>query len=142
MPAREVSHCLTGGWAISLHHELERLLEEMQLLFILVADEDGLTMVEAGSAPDDDFAAYSCSAMETAQRMALSGNLGSLICSALVLNGGRMLIMHEANIGGQRIYLSILCHKVPSSVQKMIMKIVQCVSAVLLGSGNTEHVIG
>jgi len=113
----------------------------MQLLFILVADEDGLTMAEAGSAPDEDFASDSCSAMETAQRMTLSGNLGKLICSALVLKGGRMLILHEANVGGQRIYLSILCRKVPGSVHKMIRKIVQCVSTALLGSDNAEYLI-
>jgi len=108
----------------------------MQLIFIVVADADGLTMVEAGQAPDDDFAAYSCSAMDTAQHMALSGNLGELICSALVLKGGRMLIMHEADIDGQCIYLSILCSKVPNGVQKLIVKIVKCLSTTLLGNGD------
>jgi len=113
----------------------------MQLLFILVADENGLTMAEAGRAPDETFASDSCSIMETAQRMALSGELGTLICNALVLKGGHMLIIHEANVGGQRIYLSVLCRKVPGSVQKMIMKIVQCVSATLLGTNTTEYFI-
>jgi len=113
----------------------------MQLLFILVADDNGLTMAEAGQAPDEAFASDSCSIMETAQRMTLSGELGKLICNALVLKGGRMLIIHEANVGGQRIYLSILCCKVPGSVQKMIMKIVQCISATLLGTDNVEQFI-
>jgi len=98
-------------------------------------------MVEAGQAPNDDFASYSSAAMETAQQMTSSGELGTLICSALVLKGGRMLIMHEANIDGQPIYLSVLCRKVPVSVQKMIMRIVQCVSTTLLGNSNPEYSI-
>ncbi len=98
-------------------------------------------MAEAGQAPGDDFAADSCAVMETALRMAVSGKLGAIICNALVLKGGRMLIIHETKVGGQPIYLSVLCRKVPGSVQKMIMKIVQCISATLLGTGQMEHLI-
>jgi len=113
----------------------------MHLIFILVTNDEGLTMAEAGTAPDDDFACYSCSAMETAQQMVHSGDLGQLICSALVLKGGRMLIMHEARIEGQHIYLSILCDKVPNGIQRLIRKIVRCISKALLGNSDTRYAV-
>ncbi|MFQ5518485.1 MAG: hypothetical protein ACE5E3_00645 [Mariprofundus sp.] len=111
----------------------------MNLVFILVANDEGLIMAEVGESPGEDFAPYSASIMETADKMTLTGNLGNLICSALVLQGGRMLIMHEANVGGQYIYLSILCSKVPNGVQSLIRSIVTCVSQSLLGNSDSEH---
>jgi len=110
----------------------------MHLTFILVANDEGLVMVEAGAAPDEDFAPYSSSAMDTAQQMVRCGALGQLICSALVLKGGRMLILHEAWIDDQHIYLSILCDKVPNGIQNLIRKIVACISKALLGNSDTR----
>jgi len=111
----------------------------MDLIFILVSNEEGLAMADAGEAPGDDFASYSSSVMETAQQMVHSGDLEKLICSALVLKGGQMLIMHEANVGGERIYLSILCNKVPNGVQRLIRNCVKCVSNALLGSNDSRY---
>ncbi len=106
----------------------------MDLVFIVVSNEEGLPMVDAGMAPDDDFASHASTAMETAQQMVRSGKLNELICNALILKGGQMLIMHEANVGGEQIYLTTLCNKVPNGVQRMLRKIVACVSHALLGS--------
>ncbi len=111
----------------------------MDLVFILVANEEGLSMADAGAAPGEDFASYSSAAMETAQHMVQSGDLKKLICSALVLKGGQMLIMHEANIGGEQIYLTILCNKVPNGVQKLIRACVKCVSNTLLGHNDSRY---
>jgi len=114
----------------------------MDLIFILVVNEEGLTMGEAGDAPGDDFAPYSSSIMENASKMAAIGQLGEPVCSALVLEHGRMLIMHEARLDGESIYLSILCRRVPAGVQSLIRKIVDCVAKALLGDGYEEHSIG
>jgi len=111
----------------------------MGLIFILVSNEDGLAMADAGEAPDDDFASYSSSVMETSQQMVRSGELGKLICSALVLEGGKMLIMHVANVGKEQIYLTILCNNVPNGVQRLIRKIVKCVSHALLGNRDSRY---
>jgi len=120
--------------AISLHNELEHLRQDLNLVFILVANDEGLTMAEVGESPGDDFAAYSSSVMDNSVKMSETGGLGDLVCSALVLKAGRMLIMHQTVVGGENIYLSILCEKVPVGVQSLIKKIVACVSATLLGS--------
>ena len=93
-------------------------------------------MAEAGASPGEDFAAYSSAVMDNSAKMSQSGKLGDLVCSALVLRGGRMLIMHQAEIGSETIYLSILCKRVPAGVQKLIKQIVACVSAALLGDNN------
>jgi len=106
----------------------------MDLLFIVIANDEGLIMAEVGEAPGEDFAPYSSTVIETARKMSQTGDLGDPICSALVLKKGRMLIMAEANIGGDSIYLSILCRKVPAGVQKLIKRIVDCMSETLLGS--------
>jgi len=111
----------------------------MNLVFIVVTNDEGLSMAEVGDAPNEDFAPYSTSVMETAQQMAHCGDLGELICSALVLKGGRMLIMHEARVGGEQIYLTILCNKVPNGVQKLIRNCVKCVSNALLGHSDSRH---
>jgi len=95
-------------------------------------------MAEAGRAPGEEFAAYSTSLMETSQTMADIADLGNPVCSALVLNKGRMLLMHEATIDGQAIYLSILCGGVPAGVQSLIGKIVACVSKALTGNEYRE----
>jgi len=91
-------------------------------------------MAEVGESPGDDFAAYSSSVMDNAVKMSETGRIGDLVCSALVLKGGRMLIMHQTMVGDENIYLSILCEKVPAGVQKLIKKITACVSEALLGS--------
>jgi len=109
----------------------------MDLIFILIANDEGLIMAEAGESPGEDFAPYSASVIETAHKMSLTGNLGDPICSALVLKHGRMLIMHEATIGDDIIYLSILCRKVPAGVQRLIQRIVDCLSHALLGEAHT-----
>jgi len=96
-------------------------------------------MAEAGEAPEEDFAAYSTSLMETSQKMADTAELGNPVCSALVLKGGRMLLMHEASIEGQSVYLSILCGGVPAGVQSLIGKIVVCVSNALTGNRYQEQ---
>jgi len=106
----------------------------MNLLFILIANDEGLIMAEVGEAPGEDFAPYSATVIETARKMSHTGDLGDPICSALVLKRGRMLIMAEANIGGDAIYLSILCRKVPAGVQNLIKRIVDCMSETLLGN--------
>jgi len=100
----------------------------MGLTFIIVVNDEGLLMAEAGDAPDEDFAPYSPAVMEKAMEMARHGNFGTPICNALVLSGGRMLIMHEAEIGRQMIYLALLCRKVPMGIQKLLQRIVDCVS--------------
>jgi len=99
-------------------------------------------MAEVGDAPGEDFAPYSATVIETAHKMSLSGDLGDPVCSALVLKHGRMLIMHEANIGGEAIYLSILCRKVPAGVQRLIQRIIDCLSHALLGHGQQESTDG
>ncbi len=96
-------------------------------------------MADAGAAPDEDFASYVSSAMETARHMVACGDLKKMICNALVLKGGQMLIMHEANIGGEPIYLAILCNKVPNGVQKLIRACVKCVSNTLLGHHDSRY---
>jgi len=111
----------------------------MKLIFITVANDEGLVMSEVGTAPGEDFAAYSSSMMDTAIRVAESGDLGKQICSALVLKNGRMLIMHEGKINDQSIYLSILCSRVPAGVQNLIRKIVNCVAKALLGNDYQEQ---
>jgi len=111
----------------------------MDLIFILVSNDEGLAMADAGNAPDEDFAAYASSTMDTAQQMAHSGQLNQLICSALVMEGGQMMIMHKTNIGGQHIYLSILCRRVPNGVQNLIRKIATCVSNALLGNNDSRY---
>lgn len=90
-------------------------------------------MAEAGKAPGEEFAVHSTSLMESSRKMADTAEFGTPVCSALVLKGGRMLLMHEANIEGQSIYLSILCGGVPAGVQSLIGKIVVCVSNALTG---------
>lgn len=97
-------------------------------------------MTEVGEAPSEDFAPYSSSMMELANDVASSGELGEQVCSALVLKNGRMLIMHEAKIGDQSIYLSILCSRVPPGVQNLIRKITGCVAKALLGNDYQEQV--
>jgi predicted regulator of Ras-like GTPase activity (Roadblock/LC7/MglB family) len=116
-----------------LHNELEQLQRQMNLAFILVVSDEGLLMAEVGDSPGEDFAPYSTEMMEMANRMSQVGNFGAPICSALVLQGGRMLIMHEAKVGEHTIYLSILCDKVPPSVRRLTGKITACVSRSLLG---------
>ena len=95
-------------------------------------------MAETGACPEEDFSAYSSSMMETARKVAESGDLGEQVCSALVLKNGRMLIMHEAAVGDQFIYLSILCSRVPSGMQNLIKEIVSCVARTLLGNSYQE----
>jgi len=114
----------------------------MDLIFILITSDEGLIMAEVGDSPGEDFAPYSATVIETAHTMSLAGNLGSPVCSALVLKHGRMLIMHEANVGGDRIYLSILCRKVPAGVQSLIKRIVDCLSQALLGDTASESAHG
>jgi len=114
----------------------------MDLIFILVANDEGLIMAEVGDTPGEDFAPYSATVIETAHKMSLTGNLGNPICSALVLKHGRMLIMHEANVGGETIYLSILCRKVPAGVQRLIQRIIDCLSHALLGHTHQESTDG
>ena len=97
-------------------------------------------MAEAGVCPEEDFSAYSSAMMETARKVAESGELGEQICSALVLKNGRMLIMHEAVIGDQSIYLSILCSRVPAGMQNLIKEIVSCVAKTLLGNRYQEPI--
>ncbi len=106
----------------------------MDLIFIVIANDEGLIMAEVGDAPGEDFAPYSATVIETARKMSQTGELGDPVCSALVLKKGRMLIMAEATIGGDSIYLSILCRKVPAGVQNLIKRIVDCMSETLLGS--------
>ncbi len=108
----------------------------MGLIFIVVANDEGLVMAETGKAPEEEFCTYASTAMEMAQQMVRSGDLKHLICSALVLEGGQMLIMHEADIEGQSIYLSILSNRVPSGVQRLIREIVKCISIALVGKEN------
>ncbi|GAV19865.1 hypothetical protein MMIC_P0823 [Mariprofundus micogutta] len=91
-------------------------------------------MTEVGESPGEDFAPYSTSMMETSLKMSAIADLGNPICNALVLKGGRMLIMHEAKIDGDSIYLSILCSRVPTGVQTLIKKIVACLSRALTGN--------
>ena len=106
----------------------------MGLVFIVVANDEGLVMAETGKAPEEEeFCSYASTAMEMAQQMVRSGDLKHLICTALVLEGGQMLIMHQAEIEGQSIYLSILSNKVPSGVQRLIREIVKCISIALVG---------
>lgn len=93
-------------------------------------------MAETSEAPEEEFCTYASSAMEMAQQMVHSGDLKDLICSALVLQGGGMLIMHQAEIEGQNIYLSILCNRVPSGVQRLIREIVKSISKALVGNEN------
>ncbi len=95
-------------------------------------------MAEVGDSPGEDFAPYSATVIETAHKMSLTGDLGDPVCSALVLKRGRMLIMHEANVGGESIYLSILCRKVPAGVQRLLQRIIDCVSHALLGHAHQE----
>jgi len=110
----------------------------MDLIFILIANDEGLVMAEVGDSPGEDFAPYSATVIETAHKMSLTGDLGDPVCSALVLKRGRMLIMHEANVGGESIYLSILCRKVPAGVQRLLQRIIDCVSHALLGHAHQE----
>ncbi|EAU54107.1 hypothetical protein AL013_00820 [Mariprofundus ferrooxydans] len=114
----------------------------MDLIFIMVVNEEGLLMAEVGASPGEDFAPYSSSIMENASKMAAIGQMGVPVCSALVLERGRMLIMHETKLDGESVYLSILCRKVPAGVQSLIRKIVDCVARALLGHGYKEHLIG
>ncbi len=114
----------------------------MNLIFILVANDEGLIMAEVGDHPEEDFASYSATVIETARKMSHSGNLGDPVCSALVLKRGRMLIMTEAVVGGDAIYLSILCAKVPAGVQALIKRIVDCVSEALIGNTHQESLDG
>jgi len=90
-------------------------------------------MAEVGDSPGEDFAPYSSTVLETSHEMSLSANLGKPICSALVLKGGRMLIMHEAKIGDDQFYVSILCNQVPGGLQNLIKRITNCLSQALLG---------
>lgn len=110
----------------------------MKLIFITVANDEGLVMAESGDCPEEEFAAYSSAMMELAQKVAQSGSLGEQICSALVLKNGRMLIMHEARIDDHSIYLSILCSRVPAGMQNLIKDIVNCVARTLLGNRYQE----
>ncbi|MBL4775654.1 MAG: hypothetical protein JKY87_06325 [Mariprofundus sp.] len=50
--------------------------------------------------------------------------------------------MAEANVDGDRIYLSILCRKVPAGVQSLIKRIVDCLSQALLGHTDQELLNG
>lgn len=88
-------------------------------------------LTETGESPGEDFAPYSTSVMDTSQKMTEIAGFGDPICSALVLKGGRMLIMHEATIDGQSVYLSILCSRVPTGVQGLINRIVTCLTKAL-----------
>jgi predicted regulator of Ras-like GTPase activity (Roadblock/LC7/MglB family) len=117
-----------------LHSELEQMRQQMNLAFILVVSDEGLLMAEVGDSPGEDFAPYSTEMMEMANRMSQAGDFGVPLCNALVLRGGRMLIMHEARVGEHNIYLSILCDSVPPSVHRLTRKIVACVSRSLLGN--------
>ena len=114
----------------------------MDLIFILISNDEGLIMAEVGESPGEDFASYSSTVIETSHQMSLIGELGSPVCSALVLKRGRMLIMAEANVDGDRIYLSILCRKVPAGVQSLIKRIVDCLSQALLGHTDQELLNG
>ena len=111
----------------------------MKLIFITVANDEGLVMAEVGDCPGEDFAAYSSSLMEAAQNVTESGALGEQVCSAVVLKSGRMLIMHEARVDDHPVYLSILCSRVPAGVQKLIKSIVTCIARALLGNKYREH---
>ncbi|PJA34773.1 MAG: hypothetical protein CO187_00220 [Zetaproteobacteria bacterium CG_4_9_14_3_um_filter_53_7] len=102
-------------------------------MFIQASNDEGLVMTEVGESPGDDFAPYSTSVMESSQKMSEIAGFGDPICSALVLKGGRMLIMHEARIDGQSVYLSILCSRVPAGVQALIKKIVECLTRAMTG---------
>ncbi|TLS67535.1 hypothetical protein FE236_07375 [Mariprofundus erugo] len=114
----------------------------MDLIFILVVNEEGLAMAEVGDSPGEDFAPYSSSIMENASKMATIGQLGEPVCSALILERGRMLIMYQTRLDGESIYLSILCRKVPAGVQRLIRRIVECIAKALLGDGYKEHIVG
>lgn len=96
-------------------------------------------MAEVGDSPGEDFAPHSSHAIEALQKLSDSGDLGKPICGALILNGGRMLITHEAKIDGESIYLSILCSRVPAGVQTLIKKIVTCIAKTLMGNNYREH---
>ncbi|RLL50725.1 hypothetical protein D8Y20_11095 [Mariprofundus sp. EBB-1] len=106
----------------------------MDLIFIVIANDEGLIMADVGEAPGEDFAPFSSTLIETARQMSQAGELGDPVCNAIVLKKGRMLIMAEASIGGESIYISILCRKIPSGVQNLIKRIVDFMSETLLGN--------
>jgi len=95
-------------------------------------------MAEAGLLPEEEFAVYSLSMMECAKNVAVSARLGQPVCSALLMERGRILIMHEASLDGEAIYLSILCNKLPGGIQGLINIIIDRLGKSLLGDGHKE----
>jgi len=105
---------------MSLKDTLEELCTTHHLVFILAINDEGMVMADAGDVPADGFAPYAPMAIETARRMALNGELDEPVCSALILQGGRMLIMYQSEIANRVVYLALVCRKVPAGLKKLL----------------------
>lgn len=105
----------------------------MGLIFIVAANDEGLPMAEVGSIPNDDFAAYTLNVLDASHEITDTSALGESVCSAIVLQGGRMLIMNKADIAGQAVYVSIMCSRVPTGMQALIKRIVDTITHAMNG---------
>ena len=114
-----------------LQHALFDLCQQHQLTFILATNDEGMIMAEAGETPTDSFAAYTPMAVETSRIMAKNGDFGDPICNALILSGGRILIMYQTFVAGRIIYLSLLCQKVPVGLKGVLENIAAVISKAL-----------
>lgn len=108
---------------MSLTETLESIRQEHDLTSVLAINDEGLLMAHAGDMPEEGFVPYSPMAVETARQMASAGGFGEPLCSAMILQNGRMLIMHQADVAGRAIYLSLLCRKVPIGLKHVLGRI-------------------
>lgn len=106
-----------------LGDNLEAIRLENNLTSILATNDEGLELAHAGDFPDEGFVPYLPMAFETARTMVMAGGFAEPFCSALILQDGCMLIMHQADMAGRAIYLSLLCKKVPKGLRNILHRI-------------------
>jgi len=114
---------MKGSINLPLKESLEAIRNGHDLSSILIINDEGLEMAHAGNLPEEGFTPYLPMAFETARRMASAGGFGEPLCNALILEDGKMLIMHQTDVAERAIYLSLLCKKVPKGLRDILHQI-------------------
>ncbi|RMF70328.1 MAG: hypothetical protein D6743_00430 [Calditrichaeota bacterium] len=120
---------------MSLQHALDTIRKDHKLIFLLAVSEDGLVVAQSGETPEDSFAPYAPMAVETARRMAKSGGFDEPVCSALILQDGRMLILYQTVVVNRVLYLALLCTKVPAGLKGVLQRIAEEIGSALGETG-------
>ncbi len=110
---------------MSLQAALDAIRSEHAMDMLLAVNEEGLVMACSGETPEEGLPPYAPMAVETATRLGEAGGFGEPVCSALILQDGRMLIFYKTLVAGRVAYLGLLVRKVPRGLRGVLRRIAE-----------------